>query len=287
VRFLRLGPHGREKPAVLGDDGVPYDIGGITGDVDGDFLAGGGPAEVRAALTAGRLPTAARGRVGPPIRPGKIIGVGLNYREHADETGGWQPDDPVVFLKATDTVTGPYDDLLIPSGSTATDWEVELAVVIGRTARYLDSPEQAREHIAGYAAANDVSERAFQLDRSGQWDKGKSCETFYPLGPWLVTADEVPDPQDLGLRLWVNGQRRQNGNTRHMIHDVAALVHYLSRFMVLRPGDVISTGTPAGVALGSPDPKPYLRPGDVVELEVDGLGRHRMDVRAAVPESAA
>jgi 2-keto-4-pentenoate hydratase/2-oxohepta-3-ene-1,7-dioic acid hydratase in catechol pathway len=290
MRFLRLGPPGEERPFVLGDGDVPYDLSPITADIDGDFLTSlheAGQAAVRAALDAGRLPVADPGlRVGPPVRPGKIVGIGLNYREHADETGGWHPEEPVVFLKAPDAVVGPYDDLLIPRGSTATDWEVELGVVISKTARYLDSPERAREHIAGYVAANDVSERDFQLERGGQWDKGKSCETFCPLGPWLVTADEVPDPQALGLRLWVNEQQRQDGSTKNMIFDVAYLVHYLSQFMVLRPGDVISTGTPSGVALGRPDPKPYLRPGDIVELEVDGLGRQRMDVRAATDGAA-
>ncbi|HEY0532708.1 MAG TPA: fumarylacetoacetate hydrolase family protein [Actinoplanes sp.] len=282
MRLQRLGPPGRERPFVRGDDDLCYELSSITADIDGDFLSGDGPAAVRAALDAGRLPVAEPGlRTGPPIRPGKIVGIGLNYREHADETGAWRPEEPVVFLKAPDAVAGPYDDLLIPPGSAATDWEVELGVVIGRTARYLDSPARAHEHIAGYVAANDVSEREFQLERGGQWDKGKSCETFGPLGPWLLTADEVPDPQALGLRLWVNGRLRQDGSTQNMIFDVAYLVHYLSQFMVLRPGDVISTGTPSGVALGQPDPKPYLRPGDVVELEIDGLGRQRMNVRAA------
>jgi 2-keto-4-pentenoate hydratase/2-oxohepta-3-ene-1,7-dioic acid hydratase in catechol pathway len=186
-----------------------------------------------------------------------------------------------VYMKAPDTVIGPYDQVLVPRGSTKTDWEVELAVVIGRTARYLESEADALACVGGYAVSHDVSEREFQLERGGQWDKGKSCETFNPLGPWLVTADEVPDPQALGLRLWVNGEARQNGSAKDMIFGVAEIVRYLSQFMVLYPGDLINTGTPAGVALGQPEPKPYLRAGDVVELEVDGLGRQRQEIGQA------
>jgi 2-keto-4-pentenoate hydratase/2-oxohepta-3-ene-1,7-dioic acid hydratase in catechol pathway len=200
--------------------------------------------------------------------------IGLNYTDHAAETGAAVPSEPIVFLKASNTVIGPDDDVLLPRGSTKTDWEVELAVVIGGIARYLDSPASARDVIAGYAVSHDVSEREFQLERGGQWTKGKSCETFNPLGPWLVTPDELPDPQDLGLRLWVNGEQRQNGTTKDMVFDVAHLVWYVSQYMVLEPGDVLNTGTPAGVALGRPD-HPYLRAGDVVELEIDGLGRQR------------
>jgi 2-keto-4-pentenoate hydratase/2-oxohepta-3-ene-1,7-dioic acid hydratase in catechol pathway len=184
-------------------------------------------------------------------------------------------------MKAPDTVVGPDDEVLIPRASTKTDYEVELAVVIGRTARYLDSPVAAAEHIAGYAISNDVSEREFQIERGGQWDKGKNCETFNPFGPWIATADEVGDPQALGLRLSVNGESRQDGSTKNMIFEVAHVVWYLSQFMVLHPGDVINTGTPAGVAMGKPEPKPYLRPGDVVELEIDGLGRQRQTFGAA------
>jgi 2-keto-4-pentenoate hydratase/2-oxohepta-3-ene-1,7-dioic acid hydratase in catechol pathway len=249
----------------------------VATEIDGRFLATGGVGRAAAALAAGTLPALdADGlRVGPPLRPGKIICIGLNYRDHAAETGAVLPTEPVVFMKSPDTVVGPDDEVLIPRGSDKTDWEVELAVVIGSTARYLDSPEAALACVAGYAIAHDVSEREFQLERSGQWDKGKNCETFNPLGPWLVTADEVTDPQALGLRVWVNGEPRQNGNTKDMIFPVAEVVQYLSQFMVLYPGDVINTGTPAGVALGQPEPKPYLRAGDVVELEIDGLGRQR------------
>jgi 2-keto-4-pentenoate hydratase/2-oxohepta-3-ene-1,7-dioic acid hydratase in catechol pathway len=184
-------------------------------------------------------------------------------------------------MKAPDVVVGPNDPLLIPRASTSTDWEVELGVVIGRTARYLDSPDEALGHVAGYVLSNDVSEREFQLHRCGQWDKGKSCENFNPLGPWLLPANEVADPQDLGLRLWVNGTLRQSSSTKDMVFTVAEIVHYLSQFMVLRPGDLINTGTPEGVALGQPEPKPYLRDGEVVELEIDGLGRQWQTARQA------
>jgi 2-keto-4-pentenoate hydratase/2-oxohepta-3-ene-1,7-dioic acid hydratase in catechol pathway len=218
------------------------------------------------------------GRLGPPIMPGKIVCIGLNYRDHAAETGADIPAEPIIFLKAADTVVGPDDDVLIPRGSTKTDWEVELGVVIGRPARYLASPDEAGPCIAGYVLSNDVSEREFQLERGGQWDKGKNCETFNPLGPWILTADEVPDPQALDLRLWVNGEPRQDGTTEQMIFGVHHLVWYVSQFLVLHPGDVINTGTPAGVALGRPD-KPYLRAGDIVELEIDGLGRQRQRFR--------
>jgi len=278
VQLLRLGPSGSERPAVRADDGVTYDLTSVTDDVTGAFLADGGIARARAALAAGELhPIVDDGaRVGPPVAGvGKIVCIGLNYRDHAEETGLPIPAEPVVFLKAADTIVGPDDEVLVPRRSTKTDWEVELAVVIGREARYLESAEEALTCVAGYAVSHDVSEREFQLERGGQWDKGKNCETFNPLGPFLVPADEVEDPQALGLRLWVNGVLRQDSSTKNMIFPVAELVRYLSWFLVLRPGDVINTGTPAGVALGQPEPKPYLRAGDVVELEVEGLGRQR------------
>jgi len=218
---------------------------------------------------------------GPPVADiGKIVCIGLNYRDHAEETNAAIPAEPVLFLKTPDTVVGPNDEVLIPRRSTKTDYEVELAVVIGRTARYLDAPEDGLACVAGYAISHDVSEREFQIERGGQWDKGKNCETFNPLGPWIVTADEIPDPQTLALRLWVNGELRQDGNTKNMVFGVGHLVWYLSQFLVLRPGDVINTGTPAGVALGRAD-QPYLRAGDVVELEIDGLGRQRQVLGSA------
>jgi len=283
VKLLRVGPVGAERPAALSDDGALLDLARAVGDFDGPFFAGDGIERARTAVASGVLPVldAAAHRIGPPLaRPGKIVCIGLNYRDHAAETGAPVPPEPVVFMKAPNTVVGPTDEVLIPRSSVKTDWEIELGVVIGAPARYLDSPAAARDVIAGYAVSHDVSEREFQLERGGQWDKGKSCETFNPLGPWLVTADEVPDPQALGMRLWVNGVIRQDSSTKNMIFGVDHLVWYLSQFMVLEPGDLVNTGTPAGVALGLPD-QPYLRSGDVVELEIDGLGGQRQLVGQA------
>jgi 2-keto-4-pentenoate hydratase/2-oxohepta-3-ene-1,7-dioic acid hydratase in catechol pathway len=279
---MRVGAAGAEHPVVLSGD-RHYDLRPLTRDIDGAFLATGGVERVQAALAAGDLPPAdVEGlRVGSPIaRPGAIVCVGLNYAAHAAESGVPAPAEPVIFYKAPNTVVGAFDDILLPRGSTRTDWEVELAVVIGRRVSYLDSPDQALACVAGYATSNDVSEREFQLDRSGgQWSKGKSCETFNPLGPWLVTPDEIPDPGGLVLRSFVNGSPRQDSSTKDMIFNVAYLVWYLSQFTVLDPGDIINTGTPEGVALsGRFD---YLRSGDQVEVEVVGLGRQRSRVRAA------
>ncbi|MGK5630879.1 fumarylacetoacetate hydrolase family protein [Streptomyces sp. URMC 123] len=286
MKLMRIGPVGAERPALLDASGTPRDLTGVVPDIDGALLADAAALErIRAAAASGELPALPAGRrrrVGPPLRGiGKIVCVGLNYHDHARETGAAVPAEPILFLKAPDTVVGPDDPVLVPRGAEKTDWEVELAVVIGRTARYLRTAEEALDHVAGYAVSHDVSERAFQLERGGQWDKGKNCETFNPLGPWLVTADEVPDPQALRLRLSVNGVVRQDGTTADQIFPVAEVVRYISRFMTLHPGDVINTGTPAGVAMGRPDPKPYLRPGDVVELEVEGLGRQRQEFTAA------
>jgi 2-keto-4-pentenoate hydratase/2-oxohepta-3-ene-1,7-dioic acid hydratase in catechol pathway len=285
VKLLRVGAIGDERPAVLDGEGRVRDLTGVLGgaDIDGPFLAGGGLDRVRAALAGDDLPVVdTEGlRIGAPVaRPEKVVCIGLNFRDHAAESGAAIPEEPVVFMKAPNTVVGPFDEVLVPRKSVKTDWEVELAVVIGKTARYLESHEDALAVIAGYAISNDVSEREFQLERGGQWDKGKSCETFNPLGPWLVTADEVADPQGLGMRLWVNGELRQDGDSKNMIFGVAEVIRYLSWFMVLEPGDVINTGTPAGVALGMPD-HPYLREGDVMELEIDGLGRQRQPVGQA------
>jgi 2-keto-4-pentenoate hydratase/2-oxohepta-3-ene-1,7-dioic acid hydratase in catechol pathway len=278
--FARLGAVGSEIP-VIQDSGISYDLRGITADVDGSFLDSGGVERATAALAAGSLAALAGAddlRVGPAIaRPGKIVCIGLNYRDHAEETGAAIPAEPVMFMKDPSCVVGPFDTVLIPRTSEKTDWEVELGVVIGKTARYLESPEDADAVIAGYILSHDVSERAFQLERGGQWDKGKSCETFNPLGPVFVTADQVGDPQTLGLRLSVNGVVRQNSTTANMIFSVRHIVWYLSQFLVLRPGDLVNTGTPAGVAMGQAD-KPYLRAGDVVELEVDGLGIARQEM---------
>ncbi len=267
---------------MLDETGRLLDLSGLVGDLDGNVLDSGLP-RIRAAVDGGELPElAARQRVGAPIaRPGKVVCIGLNYSDHAEETGAATPSEPVVFMKASNTVVGANDQVLIPRGSVKTDWEVELAVVVGRTARYVSDESEALSCVAGYAITNDVSEREFQLERGGQWDKGKSCETFNPLGPWLVTPDEVGDVQRLGARLWINGERRQNGTTANMIFTVAEVIRYLSQFMVLEPGDVINTGTPAGVAQGMADPKPFLREGDVMELEIDGLGRQRQEVGKA------
>ncbi|MFD5161281.1 fumarylacetoacetate hydrolase family protein [Streptomyces hawaiiensis] len=285
MKLLRVGTAGTERPALLDADGTLRDLSGVVADIDGALLADEEAlGRVRAAADAGDLPVldATGLRIGPPLgRIGKIVCIGLNYHDHARETGAEPPAEPVLFMKAPDTVVGPNDTVLVPRRSLKTDWEVELAVVIGRTARYLGSTEEALAHVAGYAVAHDVSEREFQIERGGTWDKGKNCETFNPLGPWLVTADEVPDPQDLSLKLWVNGELKQDGTTAEQIFPVGEVVRYLSQFMTLYPGDVINTGTPAGVALGAPEPKPFLRAGDVVELEIEGLGRQRQEFKDA------
>ncbi|MET9898419.1 fumarylacetoacetate hydrolase family protein [Streptomyces sp. NPDC006446] len=285
MKLLRVGTAGAERPALLDTEGTLRDLSGVVADIDGALLADGAAlGRVRSAAEAGELPALdpAGLRVGPPLaRIGKVVCVGLNYHDHAREIGAEAPAEPVIFFKAADTVVGPNDTVLVPRGSVKTDWEVELAVVIGRTARYLESEEEALAHVAGYAVAHDVSEREFQIERGGTWDKGKNCETFNPLGPWLVTADEVPDPQALSLKLWVNGELKQDGTTAEQIFPVAEVVRYVSQFMTLYSGDVINTGTPAGVALGQPEPKPFLRAGDVVELEIGGLGRQRQELKNA------
>jgi len=281
---MRLGPAGQERPVVRADDGAVYDISSLTADIDGAFLAGGGVARVREALDGGRLDAVAGAddlRVGAPVaRPQAVVCIGQNYAAHAAESGSAPPAQPVIFFKHPNTVVGPYDDVLIPRGASKVDWEVELALVIGRRARYLDSPDDALGHVAGYLVANDVSERAFQIEASGgQWSKGKCCETFNPLGPWLVPAEEVPDPQALRLRSSVNGEPRQDSTTRDMVFSVAEIVHHLSHYLVLEPGDVICTGTPEGVALSGKFP--FLKAGDVMELAVDGLGTQRQRLAQA------
>lgn len=284
MKLLRVGAAGQERPCVLLDDGSAVDVSSSFPDFGPAFFEADGLQRLRALLD--EQPDLPRmqldgARIGACVgRPHKVVCVGLNYSDHAAESGMPIPDEPIIFFKATNAVVGPYDDVLIPRGSTKTDWEVELAVVIGRTARYLDDEQAALDAVAGYAVANDVSERAFQLERGGQWVKGKSCETFNPLGPWLVTPDEVGDPQALSMSLDVNGERRQTGSTSTMIFSVAHIVSYLSQFMVLEPGDVINTGTPPGVGMGL-SPQVFLAEGDVVELEIAGLGRQRQDVRAA------
>jgi 2-keto-4-pentenoate hydratase/2-oxohepta-3-ene-1,7-dioic acid hydratase in catechol pathway len=275
-----VGDPGSEVPVVLDESGHARDLRPVTSGISGDFLADDGVSRVRDAIAGGGLPAMdiTGMRIGAPVsRPGALVCIGLNYSDHAAETRAEPPAEPVVFMKATNTIVGPNDTVLVPRTSVTTDYEVELAVVLGATARYLDSPRDAGAVIAGYAISDDVSERDFQLNRGGQWTKGKSCETFNPLGPWLVTADEVGDPQALGLRLSVNGQLRQNGHTANMLFGVHHVIWYLSQFMVLEPGDVVNTGTPAGVALGAND-FGYLREGDTVEVAIDRLGvqRHRI-----------
>jgi 2,4-didehydro-3-deoxy-L-rhamnonate hydrolase len=285
VRLIRLGPTGQEKPAVLVDEDRYVDVSDVVRDFDEDFFRAGGPAllgDVVAERIDSGATSALRGqRLGAPIgRPHQIICIGLNYSDHAAETGQPVPDEPIVFNKAPNTLVGPTDTVYIPRGSTKTDWEVELGVVIGRRCRYLADEREAADAIAGYVVVNDVSERAFQLERGGQWVKGKSAETFNPCGPWLVTPDEVGDVGSLGLWLDVNGVRRQRGSTATMLFNVAYLVHYLSQFMVLEPGDLINTGTPPGVGMGFKPPV-WLLPGDVIELGIDRLGSQRQVVATA------
>lgn len=274
MKLLRHGPPGHERPGMLDASGTIRDLSGIVPDIAGEVLSDAGLARL-AALAPASLPAVPAGtRIGPCVAGiGKFICIGLNFSDHAAETGATVPPEPIFFMKATSAVCGPDDDVWIPRGSVKTDWEVELAVVIGRRAKYVSQAE-ALSCIAGYAVCNDVSERAYQMERSGQWTKGKSCDRFGPIGPWLVTRDEVADPQDLPMWLKVNGQTMQSGSTRTMVYGVAHLVSYLSEFFTLEPGDVISTGTPPGVGLGMKPPR-FLRAGDVVELGIEGLGTQR------------
>ncbi len=277
MRLARVGQLGRERAAVEDEKGILRFLPETMGDIDGQFWIDGRRDEVQRLLQANALgePVAESERRGSPIaKPEKVICIGLNYRDHALETGSPIPEEPIIFMKAPNCVVGPNDQILIPRGSLKTDWEVELGVVIGERARYLDSVDDAAAVIGGYCVSHDVSEREYQLERGGQWDKGKSCETFNPLGPWLVTPDDVLSPQALGLQLSVNGVLRQDGSTSDMIFDVPYIVWYLSQFMVLEPGDLINTGTPKGVSLGHDD-VPFLSPGDLVELSIDGLGSQR------------
>ncbi|MET9275490.1 fumarylacetoacetate hydrolase family protein [Kribbella sp. NPDC003557] len=282
MELLRLGAVGEERPYVRAADGTVHDLTPLTADIDGAFLAADGVARTRAALEAGELPVAETEglRVGAPVaRPGAVVCIGQNYAAHAAESGAEPPKQPIVFFKHPNTVVGPYDEVLVPRGSAKTDWEVELAVVIGKQARYVETDEDALACIAGYTVSNDVSERAFQIEVSGgQWSKGKCCETFNPLGPALVPADEV-DPTNLNLRSWVNGEPRQDSNTSDMIFSVAALIRDLSQYMVLSPGDIVNTGTPEGVALSGRFP--YLSPGDEMEMEIEGLGRQKQSLGKA------
>jgi 2-keto-4-pentenoate hydratase/2-oxohepta-3-ene-1,7-dioic acid hydratase in catechol pathway len=283
MKLIRFGDPGRERPGLQLEDGTRVDASGLGSDYDEAFFGGDGLSRLRA-WSAASAATAPRGpagtRLGPPVaRPSKIVCIGLNYRDHAAETGAEIPKEPVIFFKATSSLVGPDDDLVTPRGAVKVDWEVELAVVIGARASYV-SREDARKHVAGYALHNDYSERTFQLERGGQWSKGKGCDTFAPLGPFLATTDEIRDPGHLAMWLKVNGQMRQNSTTAQMVFDVPTLVSYLSEFMTLLPGDVISTGTPPGVGLGMKPEPVYLKPGDVVELGIEGLGESRQEVVA-------
>jgi len=279
MKLLRYGNPGQERPGILDAQGRLRDLAAQVGDIDDTVIGHEGLSRL-AAIDTSTLPIVDDGvRLGPPVaRVGKIICVGMNYADHAAETGASVPEQPVLFMKATSSIVGAYDEVMIPRGSLKTDWEVELGIVIGTMARDV-SEADALHHVAGYLVVNDVSERAFQLEHGGQWVKGKGCDTFGPLGPWLVTADEIPDPQNIGLWLEVNGHRYQQGNTRTMVFGVAHLVSYISRYMTLLPGDIISSGTPAGVGLGQ-HPPVYLRPGDVMELGIEGLGQQRQRVVA-------
>ncbi len=271
MKLLRYGPPGQEKPGLLDADGGLRDLSGEVDDIAGEVLLPGSLARLAALDPAGLPAVTGDPRIGPCVgRVGKFPAIGLNYRDHARETGIQLPGEPIVFTKMTNCICGPHDDTVIPRGATKMDWEVELGVVIGTPGKYIEEAE-ALSHVAGYCTLNDVSERAFQIEREGQWVKGKSADTFGPIGPWLVTADQVPDPQDLGLWCEVDGERRQDGTTADMIFGVAHLVSYLSRFMSLQSGDIIATGTPHGVGLGMKPPT-YLEPGQRVRLAVEGLG---------------
>jgi 2-keto-4-pentenoate hydratase/2-oxohepta-3-ene-1,7-dioic acid hydratase in catechol pathway len=286
VYLMRIGAPGAEKPVARLDDETYVDLSDLVPDIDEAFLGSGGLDRIRPVVgeraAAGRVHRFAGERVGAPVaRPHQILAIGLNYRAHAEEaaeeTGLGVPTEPILFTKSPNSMVGPDDDVRLPRGATKPDWEVELGVVIGRRASYLDSVEEARDVIAGYCVVNDVSERAFQFDRGGQWAKGKSAETFNPTGPWLVTPDEIDDVLDLELWLDVNGVRRQTGSTKQMIFDPYYLVHYLSQFLVLEPGDLVDTGTPPGVGMGLTPPV-WLQPGDVMELGITGLGSQRQRV---------
>jgi 2,4-diketo-3-deoxy-L-fuconate hydrolase len=279
MKLLRVGPRGHERPAILDRVGAVRDVSDSVVDFTPAWMASGGIVEL-ARLDPESFPTVLPGaRIGSPLsHVGKIVCVGLNYTDHAAETGQKIPTEPILFLKGGHTIQGPNDDVRLPRNSTKSDWEVELGVIIARRALYVRE-EEALGHIAGYCVCNDLSEREFQLERGGEWDKGKNCETFGPVGPWLVTVDEVADPQELHLWLDVNGRRLQNGSTANMVFGVKYLVHYISQFMPLEPGDIISTGTPAGVGLGQRPPI-FLRAGDSVRLGVEGLGEQRQAILA-------
>lgn len=278
MKLMRVGPLGQEKPAILDKDGKVRDLSGHVADIGGAAISPEGLAKI-AAIDPASLPEIAADRIGACVAgTGKFICIGLNYSDHAAETGAAVPPEPVIFMKATSAICGPNDDVLIPRGSEKTDWEVELGVVIGKTAKYV-SEADAMDYVAGYCVSHDVSERAFQTERAGQWTKGKSCDTFGPIGPWLVTKDEIANPHDLKMWLSVNGKMMQDGSSKTMVYGVAHVVSYLSQFMSLHPGDIISTGTPPGVGLGMKPPQ-FLKAGDVVELGIEGLGTQKQTFKA-------
>jgi ureidoglycolate lyase len=280
MKLLRVGAPGLEKPAIVHADGTWRDLSSIVPELRGLVLTPEGLGRI-AAADHGKLPVLDQNqRIGPCVdRVGKFICIGLNYADHAAETGAPIPKEPIIFMKATSAIIGPNDDVIIPKNAIKPDWEVELGIVIGKEARYVDEAH-ALDHVAGYCLVNDVSERHFQTERGGQWDKGKGCDTFGPIGPWLVTSDEIPDPQNLGMWLEVDGHRYQNGSTKTMIFGVVQVVSYVSQFMSLQPGDIISTGTPPGVGMGIKPEPVWLKPGNVMHLGIDGLGEQRQNVKA-------
>ncbi|KKC41055.1 hypothetical protein WH87_02635 [Devosia epidermidihirudinis] len=280
MKLLRVGAKGAEKPAILAEDGSIRDLSGVVGDIAGQTLTPEGLAKISAA-DINALPVLDAGqRIGPCVgNVGKFICIGLNYADHAAETGAPIPEEPIIFMKATSAIIGPNDDVIIPKNSIKPDWEVELGIVIGKEARYVDEAD-ALDHVAGYCLINDVSERHFQTERGGTWDKGKGADTFGPIGPWVVTKDEVADPQNLAMWLEVDGHRYQNGSTKTMIFGVANIVSYVSQFMSLQPGDIISTGTPPGVGMGIKPNPVWLKPGNVMRLGIEGLGEQTQNVKA-------
>ena len=283
MKLVRYGNNGQEKPGLIDEEGKLRDLSVAIETIDQATLSPQGLNSLRSIAPDSLPRVKGTPRLGVPFTGiSKIVGVGLNYSDHAKEAGMPIPSEPILFMKATTCISGPSDPLLLPPGSVKTDWEVELAIVIGSVARHVPL-EQALDHVAGYCVVNDLSERAFQLERGGQWDKGKCCDTFGPVGPWLVTADEVPDPQALALWLDLNGQRRQTGHTSRMVFGVARLVSYVSHFMTLEPGDLLTTGTPPGVGMGAKPAPVFLRPGDVMRLGIDGLGEQRQTVHAWDP----
>lgn len=280
MKLLRVGPKGAEKPAILAADGSIRDLSGIVTDIGGDALLPEGLARIAAANIDALPKLDSSLRIGPCVaNVGKFVCVGLNYADHAAESNLPVPSEPVLFMKATSAIIGPNDDVIIPKNAFKPDWEVELGIIIGKEARYVDEAD-ALDHVAGYCVVNDVSERHFQTERGGQWDKGKGCDTFGPIGPWLVTRDEVADPQNLPMWLEVDGHRYQDGSTKTMVFGVAHLVHYISQFMSLQPGDIITTGTPPGVGMGVKPNPVWLQPGNVMHLGIEGLGEQKQKVKA-------